>query len=403
MTSEERREARYLRRREARRRARERTFARYDDFEKVFTYDHLWTAYRRCLRGVGWKGSTQRYRNRPMTNLAVTYRALHSGRYRSRGFYCFTIRERGKERFIRAVHISERVVQKCLCDFSLVPMLTPTLIHDCGASIKGKGIDFSKRRAVCHLERHIRKSGTEGYALSMDYSKYFDGILHERVEEMILRTYTDGRLIRLILHFVRMFGDVGLGLGSQVSQILAVAYPGPVDRVALSEAGVQYARYMDDSYAVHADKGTLWALLDRMRAACDGLGIVLNPRKTRVVKLTRGLPFLKERMIPCTGGRVLRLPDAKSFARYRRSLRRMGTAVIEGRLDARDAKESYRSRRAHLEGCHARRVLRETDQKFQSFMRKGENKWRSERNTPTSTSWERCTRTRSGTTATRAS
>ena len=39
----------------------------------------------------------------------------------------------------------------------------------------------------------------------------------------------DEQLIKLSLHFVQMFGSVGLGLGSQVSQILAVAVPNKLD------------------------------------------------------------------------------------------------------------------------------------------------------------------------------
>lgn len=63
-----------------------------------------------------------------------------NNKYKSGGFYEFTIMERGKLRHIKSVHISERVVQKCLCDYSLTPMLSRTFIYD----ISKKNLNFSE-------------------------------------------------------------------------------------------------------------------------------------------------------------------------------------------------------------------------------------------------------------------
>ena len=47
-------------------------------------------------------------------------------------------KDRHELRHIRSVHINERVVQRCLCDYSLVPVLSRSFVYDNGASIKIK-------------------------------------------------------------------------------------------------------------------------------------------------------------------------------------------------------------------------------------------------------------------------
>lgn len=68
-------------------------------------------------------------------------------------------------RHIRSIHISERVVQRTLCDKVINPTLKPSFIYDNGASTENKGIDFALNRLSCHLQRHYRKYGREGYVL----------------------------------------------------------------------------------------------------------------------------------------------------------------------------------------------------------------------------------------------
>ena len=146
MNSAERHERRYQRRKAARLKRRAELAKQYGNFERVFSFEHLYGSYRESVKGVGWKASTQRYKASALANVNKTHDELLAGRFRSKGFYEFDLVERGKPRHIRSVHISERVVQRCLCDYSLVPMLSRTFIYDNGASLRGKGYDFAVRR-----------------------------------------------------------------------------------------------------------------------------------------------------------------------------------------------------------------------------------------------------------------
>ena len=143
MTSEERHEARYQRRVKKRQERRLALSKSCGDFEDVFSYENLYQSGHICCRGVSWKSSTQTYRFNLVTNTAATRRALLDGTYKSRGFIEFDLYDRGKMRHVRSIHISERVVQRTLCDKVINPTLKPSFIYDNGASTENKGIDFA--------------------------------------------------------------------------------------------------------------------------------------------------------------------------------------------------------------------------------------------------------------------
>lgn len=211
MTSEERRKVRHQRRRIKRETRKAAAIQKCDCFEQVFTFDHLYHAYKQSRKGVTWKASTQKYVSQAVLNIERTRQELMNGTFRSTGFYEFDLMERGKPRHIRSVNFNERVVQRCLCDFALIPILSRTFIYDNGASIKNKGYHFAIRRLCVHLRRHYQQYGTEGYILLFDFSKFFDRISHEVIRKILAKELSDERLIRLTQYFVDAFGDIGLG------------------------------------------------------------------------------------------------------------------------------------------------------------------------------------------------
>ena len=165
MTSEERHELRYQRRCQRRQAKRLARSIACGSFEEAFSFSNLFQAGQTCCKNVNWKCSTQRYRMNIISNTAKTHAQLMAGTYKSRGFYEFDIYDRGKWRHIRSVHITERAVQRNLCDQVITKVFQPAFIYDNAASIKGKGIDFAMDRLNCHLQRHFRKHGLKGLSL----------------------------------------------------------------------------------------------------------------------------------------------------------------------------------------------------------------------------------------------
>lgn len=372
MNSTERREARYQRRKQKRLEKKQQQYAECDDFDKVFTFDNLYQAYKKCCRGVGWKASTQRYSANALLNVNDTLRLLKEGKYKSRGFYEFDIVERGKPRHIQSVHISERVVQRCLCDNALVPMFGRSFIYDNGACMERKGIDFSARRLACHLQRHYRKHGTGGYALVFDFSKYFDTIRHEPLKQIVDRTFNDSRIAGLVKQFIDDFGDVGLGLGSQISQVSALMYPNALDHYVKEILRVKhYGRYMDDGYLIHESKEYLQKCLAEIRRICSELGITLNAKKTQIVKLSRGVNFLKRRFILTDMGKVIIKPARKGITKMHRKLRTFKRWLDEGKMSMADIQTSYVSWKGHLKHCNAYTVTIRADVMFNNLFKEG--------------------------------
>ena len=228
MTSAERREIRYQRRKAKREEARKKRSMACGDFEEVFSFRHLYLSGKKCCKGVYWKSSTQRYIGNIIPNIALTARSLNEGNFYHRGFHEFTIMERGKKRYIRSVHITERAVQKCLCDYCIVPIYSSSFIYDNSASLKHRGMDFALRRMICHLQKHYRKHGLAGGILIFDFKSYFDEAPHGPLTAEAKRRLHDDRVRSLHDSFIADFGPVGLGLGSQISQTNALLLPSPI-------------------------------------------------------------------------------------------------------------------------------------------------------------------------------
>lgn len=392
MTSEERREARYQRRvqkRQARRLALSKSCG---DFEDVFSYDNLYQSGHICCRGVAWKSSTQMYRFNLVTNTAATRRALLNGTYKSRGFIEFDLYDRGKMRHIRSIHISERVVQRTLCDKAVNPCLKPSFIYDNGASTQNKGITFALNRLTCHLQRHYRKHGNEGYVLLFDFSDYFAKAQHWPVRMELRRRIHDERTRALANECLDNFGPIGYGLGSQISQTAALMLPNRLDHFIKEQLQIKgYARYMDDGYLIHPSKAYLQKCLARMKEICDSLGIILNTKKTKIKRLTDGFKFLQVRFKLLETGKVLRKMSYESIKKMRRKLKKFRRWNVEGRTVIIGGKEihkefplsdickAYESWRGHMRHGNSFYAIQRMDSYFKrlfGFHPSDKTKWR---------------------------
>lgn len=339
MTSVERRENRYRRRKQRREEKKKQSCGQYDDFKQVFSYGHLYQSYRKCRRNVAWKASVQRYIVNAPLLVYQTRKKLLRRKFRSKGFFEFDIMERGKLRHIKSVLIAERVVQRCLCDHALVPMLSRRFIYDNGASLKGKGYHFTMDRLTERLKQYYRQYGTDGYILTYDFHGYFDHIRHSLCIGANHREFSDPDMLWITDYFVLCFGGgMGLGLGSQVSQTYALEAANPLDHFIKEPLHIhQYARYMDDGYLIYPDKSYLHACLMQITAVTESLGIEVNPKKTRITKLSHGFVFMKARYSLSETGKVTKRIYKHSVTAERRKLKKF----TDGRMPYKDIRASY--------------------------------------------------------------
>ena len=332
-------------------------------FDEVFTFGNLYEAGQACCNGVRWKASTQIFEARLPSWVTTVQDQLMDGTWRSPGFNRFTITERGKVRDIQAVHIAERMVQKCLVRNCLRPLVLPRLIYDTHATVPGHGTEQALARLKEHMRWHFARHGREGYVVTMDYHNYFGSILHAKLIEMYGRLPMDDRLLGLTAYLINCFdGNRGLGLGSEVSQVSAVFYVSPVDHVAKDRLGVHcYGRYMDDAYAILPTKAEAEELMRAVRAKSDELGLSFNERVTKIRPLRQGFRYLKKRIGITETGKIVMRPQRDNVVRERRRLRHNIQAVLAGDMKPETELQSWESWKSHCLRLDAHRTVVEME------------------------------------------
>lgn len=367
-------------------------------FDKITNANNLYNAFMKCRIDTDWKESVQRYGANLLVNIASLQRKLRDGSYRQLPFVEFDLAERGKRRHIKAMHISDRVVQRTICDDVLIPVLGRHLIYDNGASMYGKGIRFARDRLQCHIERFIRRHGVDGYVLKGDFSKFFDNIDHELVLKAVAEKIDDplfmGLLEQLVASFRidasalsddeiahyethpvdllnfphsdegRVFINRSLGIGSQVSQILGVYYPTPIDHLVKVRLGCKYyGRYMDDFYIVHNDKHFLEDVLSEIKGEAGKLKLFLNEKKTMISPLHRGFTYMKVKYSVTDSGKIIKRLSPDSFTRERRKLKKYAN-FVGNTMTRRGVSNAYQSWRGNAINFKSHRSVANIDRLY---------------------------------------
>lgn len=341
----------------------------YNNFEEVFSYEHLLEAADLCRKNVGWKASVQNFMAEKEYNVSVLHNELLNGSFEVKHRYNFSLYERGKHREIQSVHIRERIVQRCLCDYCLTPLLGKTLCYDNCASQKNKGIDFAIRRVIRHLQKHYRKYGTKGYVLLFDFSNYFGSIPHDKIMKRVEKYITDERIINLLWIFLNEF-DSGLGLGSQVSQILSLFAANDVDHLIKDKKGFKkYLRYMDDGIVFSDNKKDLEELLLLIIKEAEKLDLKINMKKTRIEKVKR-FTFLKKTFTLYENGSITVKISRDSHVRMRRKLKRFYNLYIKNKINEEQIRCSYMTWRGFARKYNNFKMILDTDMRFLKLLYK---------------------------------
>ena len=335
-------------------------------YNRLTDLNLLYDAFQKCIKGVSWKCSIQRYEANVLVELMKIRESLLNHTYRQKAFFEFDINERGKHRHIKSLHISDRVLQRNLCDNILIPCLYKELIYDNGASVKGKGIEFTRNRFIAHLQKFYRRHGNKGYILLVDFSKFFDSIPHEQLMEMLREKIPDKEVLDLIEYLVSTFGEEkSLGIGSQISQIFGIFYPTRLDNYIKIVKGCKYyGRYMDDFYIIHEDKAYLKNLLIEIRKIAGDMGLTINEHKTQICRIDKGFIFLKTYYFMTDTGKIVKRPCKKNVTRERRKLKKLKTKMDYGEAYFDDIYQSYKSWRGSIKKYNSYYTIQNMDRLF---------------------------------------
>jgi len=361
-------------------------------------------AFDKAKQGSSWKASVQKYDINLLSNVAKTQDAIRSGTYKQKPFYEFTLSERGKIRPIKSQHVSDRVVQRSVCDNVLTPALTKYLIYDNGASIKDRGISASRKRIEVHLHRYYRQHKTNaGYILQIDFKKFFDNIQHDKVKAAFAERIKDPDLIEFVSKLIDEFKvDVSYmtdeeyakamdevfdslayrrlqrdkadgskmlnksaGIGEQISQNIGTYFPTPIDNYCKIVKGLKYyARYMDDIYIIHPDKQYLQQILTEIEQIAKSLGLIINYKKTQISKLSTGFTYLKIKYRLTSSGHIVKRLSRSAITRERRRLKKYRRMLDAGSITYPEIKNAYESWRGNADQFDSRRSVHNLDQLY---------------------------------------
>lgn len=341
----------------------------------------LVTAYEKSIRDSKWKPSVQSFNLNYLVEVNKIKKEIEEGTYKTSDVSKFIIHERGKTRVISGNSVIDRTVRHYLCDEILMPNIRPKLIYDNGSSVKGKGVDFTRKRLRTHLHRFYRKYGNKGYILIGDFTKFYDNIRHDIAFEM-LSCFTDDtweKVLREIFDSFKVdvsflsdedyskcmnkifnsikyeaidnkyktghkFMNKSVKIGDQTSQILGIYYPYLIDNYVKIVRGMKYyARYTDDFYIISDSKEELRDILENIKVICNELGIFLNENKTVITRLDRKFHFLQNTYQLTESGHIIEKINKKRLVAMKRKLRKLKIKLDEGKVTYEMIEQTYRS------------------------------------------------------------
>ena len=327
MTGTERRKQKILQRRVERRAARRAAQNRpYDDFQDVFSYEHLYNTYLKQRTKLLKMKTGQRFCINAPLNLLHLHTTLMAGNYKCAKFAKFQITTRGKARTAYVPFRPEvRIVLACLTDYALTPVLSRSMIYDNCSGLSRRGVSFASRRVQKHLRDHFRKNGAGGYAIVFDLKDFYQSIPREVLYRILARRFRDQRIVGLTVQACECFGwGIGLGVGPCFSQILALAYTDRIDHNIKEQLRIDgYVRYGDDGIIIHQSKDYLKRCLARLRKLTGLMGLQFNWKKTHIVRLSHGWRWLKIRWWMDDDGKVVKKLNPEVVTHYRQKFKKL--------------------------------------------------------------------------------
>ena len=333
--------------------------------EKICSFKELYKAAYICKRNVMWKDSVAGFIKNALTNCYNLHNELMNGTYKLSSYSVFVVHEK-KTRTIVSTRMRDRVVQRSLCDNYLTEYLTKSFVYDNCACLPGRGTDMARKRLKCHLQRFYRKHGLDGWVLKVDIHDFFGSTPHDVVKAAVTKRVPDPWVREQVFNIVDSFDhiapDKGMGLGSQITQLVQLAVLDDMDHYIKEKLRIKgYVRYMDDFILIHEDKGYLRYCLQEITRVITSLGLELNKKKTGIQPVEKGIHFLGFSFRLTDTGKVVQTVLHKKISKERRKLRKLVDRVKAGEMTKQHVDECYRAWRSHVEKGDCRSLLSKMD------------------------------------------
>ena len=321
------------------------------DFEKIWSFENLYKAHKKARFGKRNKTEVIEFEMNLSKNLTELSDAIRLKTYRLGGYYHFMIYD-PKEREIQALHYADRVVQHCICDEVLQPLLDKRLIYDNAACRKAKGTLFAINRTTKFIQKFYWQHGAQGYVLKCDIRKYFDSIDHAVLKAKIRHVISDDDVYELLEYIIDSYEKKkkkGLPMGNQTSQWFALFYLDGFDRMIKEQFQIKYySRYMDDCVLIHKDRLYLSQCKNILTGYLkDELKLEFN-NKTQVFPLKNGVDYLGFHFYISESGAVIKKVRRRTKIKYKRALINYKKLYPLGKCSLEEVTMTINSYKAHL-------------------------------------------------------
>lgn len=369
--------------------ARAKRHAEHDGLETISSWTNWIQAAQASQISASFKRSVQAFNDQSILQIRAMRKTILAGGVPNvaTNREC-VIRERGKRRKITPVVIEDRVMQHVLSDNGITPLLRPIVIRQSCANQLHKGTYLARLLADRYLEEAKRKWGTF-YIMTFDFQNFFGSIRHDQCACVLRRLFDDERLVKLAMMIITSYQaaqlrkrlkedpsftsteysqaiadlcawkGVGVCLGSQISQDMAIMVPDPIDKLIKARMPY-YIRFADDGLIIWHSKEDLIALKHDIEEAARRIGLTLHPHKTIIRRSDQGFIFLKTRY-RIVGRKTIKRIDHGSIIRMRRKLRKFGHLVQVGRMSFDDVYASLASWKSHTTHTRCTRTLKSID------------------------------------------
>lgn len=146
-------------------------------------------------------------------------------------------------------------------------------------------------------------------------------------------------------------------MGNQTSQLFALYYLDPIDRLVKEKLQVRhYVRYMDDLVLLSDDKDFLRECLYQMNELLiNALKLEFND-KTQIFPIKNGVDFLGFHFYLSESGKVIKKLRRSSKMRFKNRLKELQRDYSTGKIDCADINRSLASYKGHLQHGHTYRL-----------------------------------------------
>ncbi|WP_260448378.1 RNA-directed DNA polymerase [Burkholderia cenocepacia] len=295
------------------------------DWNESVTFAALVEAYLDCRRTKRNSPAALAFEADLEHNLRELHDELAAGTYRPGRSICFVI-TRPKPREVWAAEFRDRIVHHLLHNH-IGPRFERSFIVDTFACIKGRGTLRAAERLESKIRSITQNWSRAAYYLKCDLANFFVSIdkrilldlllakisepfWHALTERVLMHDpradfeyHGDPAMMELVPPHKRLMEQadhLGLPIGNLSSQFFANVYLDVLDQRAKHVLGARhYIRYVDDFVFLHESPARLNAILADVTAFLPAqLGARINPRKTILQPIDRGIDFVGQVIKP---------------------------------------------------------------------------------------------------------